>query len=67
MKPAVDANLEDRAGCIGRRGMAFQKIGMLNQAVSELQAALRMKPHKDEYRRALTDVEIELDNMDSSD
>lgn len=65
MKPAVDANLAERAACIGRRGMALWKIGMLNQAISELQAALKLKPNDEEYRKALMAVEIELDNVDS--
>lgn len=65
MKPEVERNFNERAFCIARRGVCLSKIGLHEQALSELQLAFKMKPDNDDVRLALQMVEKELDNADS--
>lgn len=58
MKPECDANLQERALCIARRGMALCKLGMKREGIEELLHSQKLK--RCEY------VEEFLDDVDSN-
>ncbi|KAL3285217.1 hypothetical protein HHI36_019331 [Cryptolaemus montrouzieri] len=66
MVPKVDANLRERAECIGRRGMALCKLKMLSKGIDELEASLKLIPNE-EYKEFLQNAEREWMNNSDSD
>lgn len=56
MVPAVPANLKDRTDCIGRRGMALCKIGIVKDGVKELEAAIALNPDDKEFTSFIAEV-----------
>ncbi|XP_066257616.1 dynein axonemal assembly factor 4-like [Euwallacea similis] len=61
-KPLCAVNLHERAVCIGRRGIALFKLGLLQQGISELQASIKLE-NSEEFRIALQECERELEEM----
>lgn len=55
MKPAVSANLLQRALCIGRRGVALHKLGLKKEAIGELEASLKLIQN-DEFEKVLNEI-----------
>lgn len=66
MKPEVQANLNQRAECIGRRGMALCKLKKLSQGIDELEASLKLV-HNEEFKQFLNEAEKEWMNQSDSD
>ncbi|XP_066149155.1 dynein axonemal assembly factor 4-like [Euwallacea fornicatus] len=61
-KPLCEVNLHERAVCIGRRGIALFKLGLLQQGISELQASIKLESNE-EFRIALEGYEKELEEV----
>ncbi|XP_045464609.1 dynein axonemal assembly factor 4-like [Harmonia axyridis] len=63
--PKIEANLKQRADCIGRRGMALCKLKMLSKGIGELEASLKLMKNE-EYETFLKEAETEwMNNSDS--
>lgn len=62
--PKVDANLKERAECIGRRGMALCKLKMLSKGIDEIEASLKLVENE-EYKNFLLEAEKEWMNSNS--
>ncbi|XP_044758343.1 dynein axonemal assembly factor 4-like [Coccinella septempunctata] len=62
--PKVEANLKERAECIGRRGMALCKLKMLSKGIGELEASLKLMKNE-EFASFLQEAEKQW--MNSSD
>ncbi|XP_030750448.1 LOW QUALITY PROTEIN: dynein assembly factor 4, axonemal [Sitophilus oryzae] len=62
LRPALPINLDDRALCIGRRGVALFKLGFLKQGISELKASLKLKKDE-EFENILNDFEMEFQKI----
>ncbi|XP_060531746.1 dynein axonemal assembly factor 4-like [Cylas formicarius] len=60
LKPALPVNLVARALCIGRRGVALCKLGLLKQGLTEFEASLRLKPNS-EFEAALEETRRKLE------
>ncbi|CAH0546257.1 unnamed protein product [Brassicogethes aeneus] len=57
LKPAVPINLEQRALCIGRRGVALCKLNMFKHGISELEISIKMLPNEF-FQKALEEAKI---------
>ncbi|KAK9881512.1 hypothetical protein WA026_016392 [Henosepilachna vigintioctopunctata] len=66
MVPKLEANLKERADCIGRRGMALCKLNMLSKGINEIEASLELVPNE-EYKQFLLEAEKEWMNNSDSD
>lgn len=44
MKPECLANLNERALCIGWRGIALYKLGMKKEGIQEIKHSVNLKP-----------------------
>lgn len=46
LKPEVPLNLKERALCVGRRGIALVKLGLIKEGIGELKASLSLVPNE---------------------
>ncbi|KAF7282720.1 dynein axonemal assembly factor 4 [Rhynchophorus ferrugineus] len=60
LKPISPINLDERALCIGRRGIALFKLGFTKQGIAEIKESLKKK-NNDELTAILNDLEHEYE------
>jgi hypothetical protein len=65
MKPEVPSNLTERALCIGRRGIALIKLGLISEGIGELKVSLKLVPNE-EFSSQLNDTVENLCNTNEN-
>ncbi|XP_044255773.1 dynein axonemal assembly factor 4-like [Tribolium madens] len=63
MKPEVPLNLRERALCIGTRGVALVKLGLIKEGIGELKASLTLVPNENFSLQ----LEEALDSLNNTD
>ncbi|XP_971936.2 dynein axonemal assembly factor 4 [Tribolium castaneum] len=63
MKPEVPSNLRERALCIGTRGIALVKLGLIREGIGELKASLALIPNESFSLQ----LEEALDSLNNTD
>lgn len=65
LTPALTLNAKARATCLGRRGAALCKLGMLKQGYDELVAAIKLNPDDEHLKHDAEMIRCELEKRDS--
>jgi dyslexia susceptibility 1 candidate gene 1 protein len=70
LTPCVEINSLSRARCHARRGMALCRLGIMQQGIGELKAAVALQPNDDKLRMdlekvcALVETSVEADELE---
>lgn len=70
LTPCVEMNSLSRARCHARRGTALCRLGMMQQGIGELKAAVSLQPNDDKLRMdlekacALVETSVVGDELD---
>ncbi|CAG9768013.1 unnamed protein product [Ceutorhynchus assimilis] len=62
LRPALPVNLQERALCIGRRGIGLFNLGFFKQGIDELEASVKLC-RSDEFESALSEYKLKFEEI----